>query len=79
MIDSRITKLAKILVNYSCDLKKGEKILIEANEDVADLILEHERESIDNLEREYNVNIEIQQNQSGIYDRYKLKITGYLM
>lgn len=30
MIDSRITKLAKILVNYSCDLKKGEKILIEA-------------------------------------------------
>ena len=57
----------------------GAKILIEANEDVADLILEHERESIDNLEREYNVHIEIQQNQSGIYDRYKLKITGYLM
>ena len=55
------------------------KILIEANEDVADLILEHERESIDNLESEYNVHIEIQQNQSGIYDRYKLKITGYLM
>ena len=31
------------------------------------------------LESEYNVHIEIQQNQSGIYDRYKLKITGYLM
>lgn len=30
MIDPRITKLAKVLVNYSCDLKKGEKILIEA-------------------------------------------------
>ncbi|MBQ6979229.1 MAG: aminopeptidase [Clostridia bacterium] len=30
MIDERIKKLAKNLVNYSCDLKKGEKILIEA-------------------------------------------------
>ena len=30
MIDERINKLAKGLVNYSCSLKKGEKILIEA-------------------------------------------------
>ena len=30
MTDERIKKLAKILVNYSCALKKGEKILIEA-------------------------------------------------
>ena len=30
MIDERIKKLAKNLVNYSCDLKSGEKILIEA-------------------------------------------------
>ena len=30
MTDARIEKLAKNLVNYSCDLKKGEKILIEA-------------------------------------------------
>lgn len=30
MLDSRITKLAKGLVNYSVDLKKGEKCLIEA-------------------------------------------------
>ena len=30
MTDQRIVKLAKNLVNYSCDLKKGEKILIEA-------------------------------------------------
>ncbi len=30
MTDERIVKLAKILVNYSCDLKKGEKVLIEA-------------------------------------------------
>ncbi|MDP6156570.1 MAG: aminopeptidase [Candidatus Thermoplasmatota archaeon] len=29
MLDPRITKLAKALVGYSCDLKKGEKILIE--------------------------------------------------
>ncbi|MBQ0099507.1 MAG: aminopeptidase [Firmicutes bacterium] len=30
MTDERIKKLAKVLVNYSCDLKKGEKVLIEA-------------------------------------------------
>ena len=30
MIDDRITKLAKGLINYSCKLKKGEKVLIEA-------------------------------------------------
>ena len=30
MIDERITKLAKGLINYSCKLKKGEKVLIEA-------------------------------------------------
>ncbi|HHU43807.1 MAG TPA: aminopeptidase, partial [Clostridiales bacterium] len=31
MNDPRITKLAKNLINYSCDLKKDEKILIEAS------------------------------------------------
>lgn len=30
MVDSRIEKLASVLVNYSVSLKKGEKILIEA-------------------------------------------------
>lgn len=30
MIDSRNTKLANNLINYSCELKEGEKILIEA-------------------------------------------------
>ena len=30
MTDERINKLAKVLVHYSCALKKGEKILIEA-------------------------------------------------
>jgi aminopeptidase len=30
MLDARIDKLAKMLINYSCAVKKGEKILIEA-------------------------------------------------
>ncbi len=30
MIDPRITKLADVLINYSCAVKSGEKILIEA-------------------------------------------------
>jgi hypothetical protein len=30
MIDPRVTKLADVLVNYSCALKPGERLLIEA-------------------------------------------------
>ena len=30
LIDPRITKLADVLVNYSCAAAKGEKLLIEA-------------------------------------------------
>ncbi len=30
MVDQRMEKLASVLVNYSCNLQKGEKILIEA-------------------------------------------------
>ena len=30
MIDSRLTQLAKGLINYSVNLQKGEKLLIEA-------------------------------------------------
>ena len=30
MSDPRHTKLAEILINYSCELKEGEKVLIEA-------------------------------------------------
>src|SRR5688500_12441330 len=30
MTDPRIDKLADLLINYSCELKSGEKILIEA-------------------------------------------------
>ena len=32
MIDSRVIKLAKLIVNYSINLKKGENVLIEAND-----------------------------------------------
>ncbi len=32
MQDLRINKLAEVLINYSCDLKKGEKVLIEAKD-----------------------------------------------
>ena len=30
MRDSRLDKLADVLVNYSCNIQKGEKVLIEA-------------------------------------------------
>lgn len=40
MIDPRITTLAKTLINYSCKLKEGEKILIEVVGDHMDLATE---------------------------------------
>lgn len=40
MKDARMEKLADILVNYSCSLKKGEKILIEASGVPADMVTE---------------------------------------
>ena len=30
MIDPRMTKLANLLVNYSCKVKKGDNVLVEA-------------------------------------------------
>ena len=79
VIKSKITVCYEIMrqLTQLAAHHKGANILIEANVDVADLILEHERESIDNMEQLYGVHIEIQQNNSGIFDRYKLKITGY--
>ena len=81
VIKSKITVCYEIMreLTQLAAHHKGAAISIEANVDVANLILEHERETVDNLENEYNVHIEILQNQSGIYDRYKLKITGYLI
>ena len=34
-MDPRIRKLAKVLINYSCEVKKGEKVLIECMGDTA--------------------------------------------
>ncbi len=79
VIKSKITVCYEIMrqLTQLAAHHKGANILIEANVDVANLILEHERESIDNMENQYGVHIEIQQNNSGIFERYKLKITGY--
>ena len=44
MLDPRITKLARSLVNYSCDLKKGEKILIETFDIPEEMVIELVRE-----------------------------------
>ena len=31
MLDPRMTKLAKMLVNYSCEIKEGEKVYISTS------------------------------------------------
>ncbi len=79
VVKSKITVCYEIMreLTHLAINHKGTNILIEANEEVASLILEHERESIDNMEYQYNVRIEIQQNSSNVYDKYKLKIIGY--
>ncbi len=78
VIKSKITVCYEIMRQLSrlAMQNKGSSILIEAKEEVADLLLEHESEAIAEIEQRYNVSIEIQQNNSSTYDRYKLKITG---
>jgi len=44
MLDPRITKLAETLVNYSCGLRKGEKILIETFDIPEEMVIELVRE-----------------------------------
>lgn len=51
-------------------------IQIDANREVADILLNHESEVIEELESKHNVSIEIQYNNSVTYDIYKLKILG---
>ena len=78
VIKSKITVCYEIMRELSrlASQNKGTAILIEAKEEVADLLLEHENETIEELEKQYMCDIEIQQNNSSTYDRYKLKIMG---
>lgn len=45
MKDPRLTKLAKVLINYSCKLQKGEKVLIEGFDVPPQIIIELVREA----------------------------------
>jgi aminopeptidase len=45
MKDLRFTKLAKNLINYSCNLKEGEKVLIEGIGDCVPLVKELVKET----------------------------------
>lgn len=45
MKDARIVKLASNLLNYSCKLKKGQSIIIEASTDAKDLVKELVRQT----------------------------------
>ncbi len=40
LMDSRMIKLAKLLVNYSCDLQKGENVFIEYTGVAPDLLVQ---------------------------------------
>lgn len=41
MIGPRVTKLADVLIRHSCDVKRGEKILIEAVDKSIHVSIEH--------------------------------------
>ncbi len=78
VIKSKITVCYEIMRQLTrlAMQNRNASILVEAKEEVADLLLEHESESIEEIEKLYGVAVEIQQNSSSTYDRYKLKITG---
>lgn len=45
MLDERMTKLARLLINYSCELRQGEKILIEVFDIPEQMVIELVREA----------------------------------
>lgn len=55
---------------------RGSIITIDANKEVADLLLNHENDAIEDIEKNYTTAVQIQANSSLSYDKYKLKITG---
>ncbi|MDR2869697.1 MAG: Rne/Rng family ribonuclease [Deferribacteraceae bacterium] len=78
VIKSRLTICYDILRQIrriAPDIKlagKGKKILLEAHNEIADILLSNERESIDALEQDYNVKIEIKFRPNFHLEHYEL-------
>jgi aminopeptidase len=86
-VDSRITKLADLLVNYSCGVKKGEKVLVELfGFDALDLLHEVEHAAVkngahvfynirhDRLQRRFLLNASEEQIRAQAkYDLYRMR------
>lgn len=58
--------------------KKNAAFLIEAHHEIISLLLNNEKEAIEYIESFYHVSIKTAANESVLYDRYKIKIVGYI-
>lgn len=78
VIKSKITVCYEIMRHLSrlASHSRGSIITIDANKEVADLLLNHESEAIEDIEKNYMTAVQIQANCGLAYDKYKLKITG---
>ena len=80
VIKSRITVCYEIMrhIRRLSPDNRGKTIIVDAHPDVADLLLNHESEAIDELERTYGVVIRIQSDSEYNHDHYMLTPTRYV-
>lgn len=79
VIKSKITVCYEIMRNLRRIAleNKGYKVIIEVNPDIGELLLAHESDSIENIEKNFNINVEIQLKDNFNHDRYMLTPTRY--
>ncbi len=79
VVKSKITVCYEIMRNLRrlAPENKNKTIIIDAHEDVADLLLNHESQAIDDIEKTYSVSIRIQANNDYNHDMYMLTPTRY--
>ena len=79
VVKSKITVCYEIMRNLRrlAPENKNKTIIIDAHEDVADLLLNHESQAIDDIEKTYLVSVRIQANNDYNHDMYMLTPTRY--
>lgn len=80
VIKSKITVCYEIMrhINRLAPHSRSSVITVEAHNDVADLLLNHESDALEDIEKTYGVAVQIEPDNIAAYDRYKVKITGHI-
>ena len=76
VIKSKITVCYEIMRKITCiaNEHKNKVITIEAHTDVADILLTHESEWVENIEKQYNLSIRIQPVNGATHEYYQINV-----